>query len=536
MLSPPQGYTRTARYEPPSVLPEGERNAGLYEAACALLAKHDDTPEARVAYDAVRCEPELPQGARHGIYSRAQKHHAERKASGEWKPSASGNAAYTLGISREAVQDGGEHAALFAQAESVLHDGNGWLVYNESRGLFERDQHTPYLLAGFVAMSWLLSCTSGRTPQQTFNFVKFLDGNKGRRAALASLSHEQGIVCEPAEFDRLPHMQNCAGIAVDLRTGECRAATPADRFMQSTNCKPEAGATPETDKFLAWCTGGDAELTAYLWRLLGYCLTGETKEQCFWNCYGNGGNGKGTLLRLIRKAMGDYAGAVPEALILSSRDNRFDRACLVGLRLAIGEDVGSGSLDLPFIKALTGGDEVKIEAKHKNAFMYRPPTTLIYSSNTQLRLNETGKAVDRRVRCVPFNAHVETPDYGLEARLAAEAPQVLYRLIQAAKAWYQADAANLPRFPPCSAVDRASREYTESQNIALEFVNERCEVADGERVSGKELYAAFVQRSRDGGVMKPIGKQAFFKALQDAGFEKYRTNGVSCFKGIKGRN
>jgi phage/plasmid-associated DNA primase len=100
----------------------------------------------------------------------------------------------------------------------------------------------------------------------------------------------------------------------------------------------------------------------------------------------------------MQKAMGDYAGAVPDTLILKSRDSRFDGECLVGLRLAIGEDIGSGSLDLPFIKALTGGDEVKIEAKHKSAFMYRPVAKLIYSSNTPLRLNETGKAVDRRVR------------------------------------------------------------------------------------------------------------------------------------------
>ncbi|WP_228378716.1 hypothetical protein, partial [Treponema endosymbiont of Eucomonympha sp.] len=239
-----------------------------------------------------------------------------------------------------------------AAKDHVLHDGNDWLIYNELRGLFERDQHTPYLLAGLVAKLWLVSCASGRTPPQTFNFVKTLDGDKGRRAVLAGLSHEQGIVCEPAEFDKLPYMLNCAGIAVDLRTGKSRAAKPADRFTQSTNCKPEAGETPETDRFMQWCTCGDAESTLYLLRLFGYGLTGETKEQCFWNFYGNGGNGKGTLVRLIRKAMGDYAGAVPDTPILKSRDNRFDGACLVGKRPAIGEDLGSGSLYRPLRKAL----------------------------------------------------------------------------------------------------------------------------------------------------------------------------------------
>ncbi|WP_202966442.1 hypothetical protein, partial [Treponema endosymbiont of Eucomonympha sp.] len=40
-----QDYTRTVPYAKPSVLYEGERNAGLYIAACALLAKYDNTPE-----------------------------------------------------------------------------------------------------------------------------------------------------------------------------------------------------------------------------------------------------------------------------------------------------------------------------------------------------------------------------------------------------------------------------------------------------------------------------------------------------------
>jgi phage/plasmid-associated DNA primase len=109
----------------------------------------------------------------------------------------------------------------------------------------------------------------------------------------------------------------------------------------------------------------------------------------------------------------------------------------------------------------------------------------------------------------------------------------LNRLIQAAAAWYQAGAANLPRFPKCDAVDRVSREYTESQNIALEFVNECCAKADGERVSGKELYAEFVKWRRDGGVMKPEGKQAFFKALQDGGYAKSEYGHLPFFEGLK---
>jgi putative DNA primase/helicase len=466
---------------------------------------------------------------------------------------------YSLDIVRNTAPTGDTHAELFKQAKNVLngtrwsdalpvessavsvlceavkpyilHNGNEFLVYNELTGAFEHDEHTPYELAGTLAAAWLLACT-GHGGTQVFNFAKYLDGNKGRRAVLAGLSHKKDIVCKPTDFDALPYMLNCAGLAMDLRTGECRSTKPADRFMQNTKCRPQEGATQETDKFLQWATKNDTELTAYLWRLAGYCITGETAEQCFWNFYGSGKNGKGTWTRLIQKAMGDYSGEVPETLIVKQYNKNFDAPAIVGKRLAIGADIGSGTLDLPFIKALTGGDAVKIEAKNKNSFMYNPTAKLVYSSNVELRLSETGDAVDRRVRRVPFKEKVETPDAGLEKRLAAEAPHVLHRLIQEARAWYAADAANLPRFPPCPAVDRESKEYTESQNIALEFVSERCERVDGERVSGKELYEAFVQW-RIAGKNKPEKNQAFYKALQDGGFEKIDYRHTPVFMGLR---
>jgi P4 family phage/plasmid primase-like protien len=549
MPAAPQGCTRTVRYVPPSVLHKGGRNAGLYEAACALLAKYDDkTLEARAAYNAIRCEPELPQGERDGIYSRAQAHHDQRKASGEWTPPYSGNAAYTLGISREAVQDGGEHAALFAQAKGAISridapprteihaadtvsaaldpsvvcvDGD-WHVYNETQGKFERGTETVRLLIRDFACDGFLPAQA-KHGGNDWSTVKNLCGARGINAVLTLMGDT--LNAKHADFDKLPSMLNCAGIAVDLRTGESRPATPADRFTQSTNCRPEAGETPVFDGFFDWVTNKNKQLAAWIMRWCGYSMTGEMSEQVFVDMFGEtGGNGKGVLCRTIAAIMGDYAGTIPQALLLKGEAGRYDSAALYGKRLVFGNDIGRGTLNVDFIKALTGGDKIDIERKFSQGFAYKPRAKLVYSTNHELHLTETGGAIKRRLRCIPFTAKLEKIDKTLEPRMLAEAPGILYRFIQEAKAWYAEG------FPLCEVITKASADYIERENIALDFVSERCERVDGARTLAKELYTAFKTYRNDPRCEKD---RAFYAALKDLGFSMKKGHGnTRVFEGL----
>ena len=60
-------------------------------------------------------------------------------------------------------------------------------------------------------------------------------------------------------------------------------------------------------KFLDTITADDAELKAYMQRVIGYCLTGSIQEHALFFGYGTGANGKGVLLNTITGIMGDYA-------------------------------------------------------------------------------------------------------------------------------------------------------------------------------------------------------------------------------------
>ncbi|WP_202966342.1 hypothetical protein, partial [Treponema endosymbiont of Eucomonympha sp.] len=183
-------------------------------------------------------------------------------------------------------------------------DGD-WHVYNETQGKFERGTETVRLLIrDFARDGFLPALKNGGNDWST---VRNLCTARGINAVLTLLGDT--LYAKHAEFDKLPYMLNCAGIAVDLRTGKSRPATPADRFSQSTNCRPEAGETPVFDSFFDWVTNKNKQLAAWIMRWCGYSMTGEMSEQVFVDMFGEtGGNGKGALCRTIAAIMGDYAG------------------------------------------------------------------------------------------------------------------------------------------------------------------------------------------------------------------------------------
>jgi putative DNA primase/helicase len=83
----------------------------------------------------------------------------------------------------------------------------------------------------------------------------------------------------------------------------------------------------------------DQELIAYMQRALGYSITGETREQKLFICWGTGANGKTTLFAVVRDVVGsDYVEPVPPRALLADKDSddaENARAALYGLRVGL---------------------------------------------------------------------------------------------------------------------------------------------------------------------------------------------------------
>ncbi len=128
------------------------------------------------------------------------------------------------------------------------------------------------------------------------------EGSKGFQRAIDSaktiaaaerLARSDRRVATSAErtWDQDPFLLNTQGGIIDLRTG---VLGPSDRdklMMQLAGATPE-GDCPHWRKFVNEVTGGDAAYRDYLQRLVGYSLTGSTKEEIFAFLHGPSNTGK----------------------------------------------------------------------------------------------------------------------------------------------------------------------------------------------------------------------------------------------------
>jgi putative DNA primase/helicase len=99
------------------------------------------------------------------------------------------------------------------------------------------------------------------------------------------------------QWDTDPWLLNTPTGTVDLRTGEIHENRPAEYITKITAAGP-GGDCPLWLRFLDRVTGGDSDVQLFLQRMVGYALTGCTREHALFFLYGTGANGKSVFLSL----------------------------------------------------------------------------------------------------------------------------------------------------------------------------------------------------------------------------------------------
>lgn len=113
------------------------------------------------------------------------------------------------------------------------------------------------------------------------------------------------LVLPIAQLDADPWLLGVQNGTLDLKLGTLQAARREDYITKVAPVIFDAEAEcPEFLRFLSEIMGDDQDLVAYLQRLVGYLLTGDTSEQCLFYLYGTGANGKSTFLNACKGILG----------------------------------------------------------------------------------------------------------------------------------------------------------------------------------------------------------------------------------------
>lgn len=207
------------------------------------------------------------------------------------------------------------------------------------------------------------------------------------------------------------------------------AATPSD----TADC-------PRWLALLDTVMGGDQEMVAFLQRMAGYCLTGDTSEHALFFLYGTGANGKSVFLSVLSHVLGDYAVTTGMETINDAEGNRHptELACLNGARLVTVSETEEGQ---PWaearIKKLTGSDPVNARFMRQDEFEFIPQFKLLIAGNHKPTIKTVDIAIGRRLTLALFGVTIppEQRDPHLTEKLKAEAPGILRWAIEGCAAW-----------------------------------------------------------------------------------------------------
>jgi len=351
------------------------------------------------------------------------------------------------------------------------------------------------------------------------------------RAMIHLAQSEPGIPVLPEDFDANPWLLNVENGTLDLRTGELRSHSRDDLVTKIVAAEyDETASCPQWTAFLERIMGGNEALIAYLQRVVGYTLTGDTREQCLFMLYGTGANGKSTFLETLRALFGDYGQQADFSTFLYSKDDRVrnDIARLMGRRFvaAIEADAGRRLAEV-LVKQLTGGDTIAARFLFKELFEFRPSFKIFLAANHRPSIHGQDHAVWRRIRLIPFEVTIpaEERDRDLLTKLRTELPGILAWAVRGCVEWQHRGLAEP------AAVLRATDEYRRDMDVLAAFLEERCVTMPGARGTSKGLYDAYCAWCQDN-AEEPVSARTFGLRLKDKGFKQARTSQTRSWVGI----
>lgn len=232
------------------------------------------------------------------------------------------------------------------------------------------------------------------------------------------------------------------GATLDLRAVVHRAVRREDHITMQFGATYNPEATcPRWMQFLDEVFLGNAELIAYIQRAVGYCLTGDTREQKLFLCHGRGANGKSVFLEVMAALFGDYAANASFETFDADRRNEAsnDLAVLRGKRLVTVIETEQGKrLAEARVKSVTGQDPITCRFLYGEFFTYRPTYKIWLAMNHLPVIRGTDKGIWRRIELIPFLADFEDrEDKTLGETLHSELDGILQWALEGLRQWWQ---------------------------------------------------------------------------------------------------
>lgn len=230
-----------------------------------------------------------------------------------------------------------------------------------------------------------------------------------------------------------------------------------------------------------------------------------------------GNSGKSVFVRLIEKIIGENK-VVSVNLSEMNPQQRFVLGKLYDARIiTCGDESGTTIKDSSIFKRITGGDQVKVEAKgQQQGYIVFGGGILIAANELPFFQDDQGSHIFERLLVVPCDHHipVEERDANILEKMAGEYPAIFNFFY----AGYKRVVENGYKFSHCTASEKAAMKYQCKSDSLFRFVNELCEITRNpeDKISRTEFDTRYNEWSAHEG-LKYVGKSGIRDRLESLG-------------------
>lgn len=144
----------------------------------------------------------------------------------------------------------------------------------------------------------------------------------------------------------------------------------------------------------------DPETIRELQKFFGLCYTRETRYEKALFLIGPGGDGKGTILKILQSLLGEIN---ISNVTLSGILDQFHRVMIRDKLLNVATEVDSSLLQSDIFKTIVSGEPVTAAYKHRDAFNFTPVCKLAFSANKHPTMQDTSEGLYRRLLLIEMD-------------------------------------------------------------------------------------------------------------------------------------
>lgn len=352
---------------------------------------------------------------------------------------------------------------------------------------------------------------------------------------MVSLAQSDPRVYVPAsELDKHTRYIGALNGVIDLETGKLLAPDQELRITQTVACEYDPKATaPLWEQTVSEVFNDEPDMVEFFQRLIGYSISGDPRQNVLVIPYGNGANGKSTLLGTIRKLLGGYARAAEASTFVSESKGsggvggaREDLLRLKGARFVyVNEPDENSELREGAVKSMTGGDAVTARGLYsKRSVNFEPSWVAFMPTNHKPIIKGSDHGIWRRLMLLPFTRTFDSDptvqkDVHRDQKLAKEMPGILNWVVQGYLAYKKLG------LQPVGTVLEARNEYREDMDLLAEWLNECCEFAPYHMDTTANLWASWEQFAKSRGLLLYVKNSVQLGRRLDSRFPAQKTTG-----------